>query len=100
MAFSIGGKAGGFGKWGGFFWAKNQRNKQNPPEAPKARPIIAPTTPRGTPKPAEPAMMNGLAGRKNKDPIARNKATSNPPRRPRLPTQVQRCWRAGMTGKK
>ena len=79
---------------------RNQRDKQKPPAAPKASPVIAPTTPRGNPKTADPAMINGLAGRKNSDPIARNRARSKTPSRPRLPTQVQRFWRAGMTGKK
>ena len=79
---------------------RNQRDKQNPPAAPKASPVIAPATPRGNPKTADPAMINGLAGRKSNEPIAKNRASNKTPKRPRPPTQVQRLLRAGTIGKK
>ena len=79
---------------------KNQRDKQKPPAAPRATPVSAPTMPSGNPKTADPAIINGLAGRKNSDPIPRKRATSSMPVGPRLPTQLQRFRRAGTTGKK
>ena len=45
-------------------------------------------------------MMNGLAGRKKSEPIARKRESKKTPTGPRAPIQVQRLCSAGTTGKK
>src|SRR5262249_35010075 len=47
-----------------------------------------------------PATMNGLAGIKKSDPIARKRDSKKTPSGPRLPIHVQRFCTVGTTGKK
>src|SRR5262245_45529814 len=79
---------------------RNQRDRPNPPAAPNATPASAPKTPKGKPNTAAPVTMNGLAGRKKSEPIARKRESKKTPRGPRAPIQVQRLCNAGTTGKK
>ena len=100
IAKSIARNVGWFRSASATSFRRNQRERQNPPEAPKAMPRMAEQTPNGNPKTAAVPMMKGLAGiQGTSDAIASRIASASAPNGPKPPIHVEIACKAGTTGK-